>query len=170
MSKTLVSKVLDSQGYSDKQNSLIGATFGLFATVPTKVIQGDILSRVTITNTEVVFPLLVFGWTLSEDIQEELLDAGVDEENLNKIALFVMDDETLLLGDSETVVLLPLVVELNADFNDLSRGTLLFSVDEYFDEQAETISAYSQTGRHYKLPVKLFKVVNFEYYSPKVLN
>ena len=170
MSQTLVSKILQSQGYTEKQNSLIGATFGLFATVPTKVIQDDVLTRVTITSNEVVFPLLAFVTTLSIDLQEELLDTGVDEDSLDKSALFVMDDDTLLIGDAETVVLLPLVVELNEDFSDLPRGTLLFSVEEDFDEQSETISAYSQSGRHYKLPVNLFEVVNFEDDSPKVLN
>lgn len=156
MSKTMVSKLINNNGFNVDKSNLLGVTFGLFTSESSLAVRNDLKTEVSFNN-DVIFPLMTFVSNLTNEEKDTL---GLVENN--STALFVMDNDTLLLGESDDVVLLPVVVELQENFKELSVGTQLFISDEGFDDSFETISAYTKDGKSFDLPLEIFKVVNFK--------
>lgn len=157
MTQTLAEKLFEKGNSNYPKEVAEGEYYGaLLAGESFIKIEGDTVTQVTLEKT-----LVRAGVSSIFDWSEELLNAinfdnSIDPDDEDATA-FKFDDNTLFIGNSDTVVILGTVMKLKAPFEDLEEGALIFGYDE---EPQETIDVYSASGKKYSVPFEITNYVN----------
>lgn len=157
MTQTLAEKLLELGNTNYPNEVAEGEYYGALQSGESFIkIEGDTVTQVTLEKT-----LILAGVSSILDWSEELLhainfDNSIDPDDEDATA-YKLDDNTLLIGNSDTVVILGIAMRLKAPFEDLEEGALVFGYDE---EPKETIDVYSAGGKKYNVPFEITEDVN----------
>lgn len=130
------------------------------------VIRGNALSKrsVSALTSSKIFPFIGFVKEFHDSAFASLL--GFD---YNHCGVFLVDDNTVIIGDKDTVTLYQDILVLKENHESLKAGTLLLDSD-YFEgvgilRSYDSITVYDKNSNSHLVPLNILKEVDLDEYA-----